>query len=443
MTFSLSQKNNLYQYLKHNIIFKQTLSNKNNNLLNKIDNNQEIIQNNCNNLILDKEELESIKNKNLKKNINIINNKDINKKKSHVSRNSQKLINIINKSLNNLNFSIEELNKLNTIYFTNISENLNKNKNLSPYNFIGNNNEIKNNLPKINNKKQKNEILNMKLYFNDNNFIKSKSQKNFINSRNKIDYDKINKENRKELNLAFLSFNPLINLKNMRILSNLDSNIKNDIENMKNKINNDIKITTSPTFYKTRYENVKKFYAKEKYKKNINNIENYLKNDKLINSLKNINKQENQNNNIVNENGKLKINKSKRKSLLFRERKQLLKQKENKEFPEKNFHQTKLNLMNMTLNKIGRALSDENMNKYFDNINDIKTKEIDLQKKIYFNNIENAKNNLIEIEKLNYFHDTNVEENKIKNYVQLENKNLISKIDKFKDVINNDLNNII
>ena len=75
MTFSLSQKNNLYQYLKHNIIFKQTLSNKNNNLLNKIDNNQEIIQNNCNNLILDKEELDSIKNKNLKKNINIINNK--------------------------------------------------------------------------------------------------------------------------------------------------------------------------------------------------------------------------------------------------------------------------------------------------------------------------------------------------------------------------------
>ena len=442
MTFSLSQKNNLYQYLKHNIIFKQTLSNKNNNLLNKIDNNQEIIQNNCNNLILDKEELESIKNKNLKKNINIINNKDINKKKSHVSRNSQKLINIINKSVNNLNFSIEELNKLNTIYFTNISENLNKNKNLSPYNFIDNNNEIKNNLPKINNKKQKNEILNMKLYFNDNNFIKSKSQKNFINSRNKIDYDKINKENRKELNLAFLSFNPLINLKNMRILSNLDSNIKNDIENMKNKINNDIKETTSPTFYKTRYEKVKKFYAKEKYKKNINNIENYLKNDKLINSLKNINKQENQNNNIVNENGKLKINKSKRKSLLFRERKQLLKQKENKEFPEKNFHQTKLNLMNMTLNKIGRALSDENMNKYFDNINDIKTKEIDLQKKIYFNNIENAKNNLIEIEKLNYFHDTNVEENKIKNYVQLENKNLISKINKFKDVINNDINNI-
>ena len=229
----------------------------------------------------------------------------------------------------------------------------------------------------------------------------------------------------------------------MRILSNLDSNIKNDIENMKNKINNDIKETTSPTFYKTRYEKVKKFYAKEKYKKNINNIENYLKNDKLINSLKNINKQENQNNNIVNENGKLKINKSKRKSLLFRERKQLLKQKENKEFPEKNFHQTKLNLMNMTLNKIGRALSDENMNKYFDNINDIKTKEIDLQKKIYFNNIENAKNNLIGIEKLNYFHDTNVEENKIKNYVQLENKNLISKIDKFKDVIDNDLNNII
>ncbi len=443
MTFSLSQKNNLYQYLKHNIIFKQTLSNKNNNLLNKIDNNQEIIQNNCNNLILDKEELDSIKNKNLKKNINIINNKDINKKKSHVSRNSQKLINIINKSLNNLNFSIEELNKLNTIYFTNISENLNKNKNLSPYNFIDKNNEIKNNLPKINNKKQKNEILNMKLYFNDNNFIKSKSQKNFINSRNKIDYDKINKENRKELNLAFLSFNPLINLKNMRLLSNLDSNIKNDIENMKNKIDNDIKETTSPTFYKTRYENVKKFYAKERYKKNINNIENYLKNDKLINSLKNINKQENQNNNIFNENGKLKINKSKRKSLLFRERKQLLKQKENKEFPEKNFHQTKLNLMNMTLNKIGRALSDENMNKYFDNINDIKTKEIDLQKKIYFNNIENAKNNLIEIEKLNYFHDTNVEENKIKNYVQLENKNLISKIDKFKDVINNDLNNII
>ena len=96
----------------------------------------------------------------------------------------------------------------------------------------------------------------------------------------------------------------------------------------------------------------------------------------------------------------------------------------------------------MTLNKIGRALSDENMNKYFDNINDIKTKEIDLQKKIYFNNIENAKNNLIEIEKLNYFHHTNIEENKIKNYVQVENKNLISNINKIKDVINNDLNNI-
>lgn len=314
---------------------------------------------------------------------------------------------------------------------------MNKNKILSPYNFIDNNKEIKNNLPKINNKKQKNEILNMKLYFNDNNFIKSKSQKNFINSRNKIDYDKINKENRKELNLAFLSFNPLINLKNMRILSNLDSNIKNDIENMKNKINNDIKETASPTFYKTRYEKVKNFYAKEKYKKNINNIENYLKNDKILNSFMTINKQENKNNNILNENGKLKINRNKRKSLLFRERKQLLKQKEKKEIPEKIFHQTKLNLMNMTLNKIERALSEENMNKYFDNINDIKTKEIDLQKKIYFNNIENAKNNLIEIEKLNYFHHTNIEENKIKNYIEKKLKIIFNEDDDNNEISKN------
>ena len=438
MKFSFSNKKNLSQYLKHNIIFKQKLNNKNNNILDKIDNNNKIITNNYNDLILDKEELDSLKNKNLKKNINIINDKNINTNKSYISRNSQKLINIINKSVNNLNFSIEELNKLNSIYFTNISE---KNKNLSSHNFIdnNNNNNIKNNLPILNNKNQKNEILNMKLYFNDNNFIKSKSQKHFINSRNKINYDKINKENRKELNLAFLSFNPLVNLKNIRLLSNLDPNIKNDIEIMKNRINNDIKETTSPTFYKTRYEKVKKFYEKEKNKKNINNIQNFFKNDDIIN----LTKQDNKNNNSFNDNnGKLIINKNKRKSLLFRERKQLLKKKDNKEIPEKNFHQIKLNLMNMTLNKIGRALSEENMNKYFDNISDIKTKEIDLQKKIYFKNIEKAKKNLVEIEKLNYFHDINDEKNKMKNYVQLENNNLISKINKIKDVINIDLNNI-
>lgn len=68
----------------------------------------------------------------------------------------------------------------------------------------------------------------------------------------------INDNYRKQLNKAFMKFNPSIHLENLKILEEIDPEIKKDIVQLKEVIEEDLKEITNKYYYKKRYNALKK-----------------------------------------------------------------------------------------------------------------------------------------------------------------------------------------
>ncbi len=67
-------------------------------------------------------------------------------------------------------------------------------------------------------------------------------------------FDYVNDNFRKQLNKAFLLFNPLIHLENLYMLQKADPSIKDDINKLRESVNEDLKEVTDKTYYKKKYE---------------------------------------------------------------------------------------------------------------------------------------------------------------------------------------------
>ena len=74
----------------------------------------------------------------------------------------------------------------------------------------------------------------------------------------------INNNFRKQLSKAFFKFNPIIHLSNLQMMSQIDSSIKNDIEELTKTINKDIETISDKRYYSKRYETIKKKNNKER-----------------------------------------------------------------------------------------------------------------------------------------------------------------------------------
>lgn len=68
----------------------------------------------------------------------------------------------------------------------------------------------------------------------------------------------INDNYRKQLNKAFMKFNPLIHLENLKMLEEVDPEIKKDICQLKEVIDQDLKEITDKNYYKQRYNELMK-----------------------------------------------------------------------------------------------------------------------------------------------------------------------------------------
>lgn len=90
-----------------------------------------------------------------------------------------------------------------------------------------------------------------------NEFNKSQSQKDLCvtNKQGKLvrNFSYINNTYRKQLNQAFMKFNPLLHLDNLKVLSKVDPEINKDINQMKSTIDHDLDEITDKYYYKKRY----------------------------------------------------------------------------------------------------------------------------------------------------------------------------------------------
>ena len=78
-------------------------------------------------------------------------------------------------------------------------------------------------------------------------------------------FDYVNDNFRKQLNKAFLLFNPLIHLENLYRLQKADPSIKEDINKLRETVNEDLKEVTDKKYYKKKYEElIKKNRAKNR-----------------------------------------------------------------------------------------------------------------------------------------------------------------------------------
>ena len=132
--------------------------------------------------------------------------------------------------------------------------------------------------------KQPNKELNIQ-----NNNLENKNNNNNIIIQNKYKLSKnfsyINDKYRRQLNNAFLRFNPITYINNLKILENADPLIKKDIDDLKKNIDEEIKELTDVHRIRKKYD---KFIEKKKMIKS-KSTNNFIEQNKTLSSLINNN----------------------------------------------------------------------------------------------------------------------------------------------------------
>lgn len=198
----------------------------------------------------------------------------------HVSPYVKKMLKKIGKNINYIKKSITDITKMNGLYLEDKAKKtlFKVNKNIDD----NNNNKA---IPKL--KLNKNN--------SDMNIMGNKTfNNNFENSEKNDDYAKnfvyVHDNYRKQLNFAFLKYNPEHHLELMKIMLPVDSNIRNDIDKIIQEVDEDIKWKCDKHHFKKKYENLlAKYYRSRSVNNQINQEENKEKNnkDKLPNIDKN------------------------------------------------------------------------------------------------------------------------------------------------------------
>ena len=277
---------------------------------------------------------------------------------------------------------------------------------------------------------------------NDNEYNKNKKKKNL-----KQNFSYVNYIYRKQLNKAFMKFNPITYLENLYFLQKIDSFVKKDINDLRKNIDKDIKDLTDKHHFAKLYEII----HKKNQNKSLNKKIIYSSVNKS-NSMKNL----------------LPLNKNKKKSNLFdlKIKLQNIKKRNMNNYNNINNNNEKYDIIQNNLNK--NDFENIKNKKKFDFIREDKTEYYNklklitqsveglLDKNLLFKNIDNGilnhytkenKNFDYEYEKQKektnklfadlYIHDINnilkKNEKNLKNKIINENKAFSNKIENIKD----------
>ena len=331
-----------------------------------------------------------------------------------VSPKAKNILLKIGKHISKMKKSISDITKMNGLYLEQNARNTFRlegdktNKTLSKLNYK--NIKLDNLLKDENNSNRTyfpntNHNSNMKNYLSDNDDIYGERHK-------KEDYVKnfmyVNDNYRKQLNFAFLKYNPISHLENLKILVQADPFIRKDISKIKEEVEEDIKWKCDKFHFRKKYLN---FISKNPRSLSVQSKPKPLspKSPKSPKSLKT--KIQKILPNIKNKNLKEKKiispQNSKSRTINFFEK---IRNKENLKYNnQKDQKIEEINNMLSVTNEIKNLISNENIN---DKINLYKT---DYEKKMYYSNRNEKKNSKNLLNKDYFLEDKKKVEDKIGN----------------------------
>ena len=380
-------------------IYTQQENLKDEYIMGKIKRNQEDILNYAE--VLNEEENNLKKKKHLKKKSKEIDEYS-EKTEKKLSDKSSKIINDVNRIISNMNESTEELKKLNALFLIGTSKKINKTNNIQSEN--------------LEELKYSKEIKDEKLIEEDEkNKLENKKKKPF-------NFTYINDNYRKQLNRAFMNFNPIIHLGNLNLLRKADPSINEDIAKLEEHINKDLKSIIDPHYYKHQYEKLLKEH--EKLRKGLKtaptenyNINNYTYNPSLTTN----------------------SNKTNNSIPVYRKRKLKNKLEIKRKFPDKELRLKELKNMDDCLKQISKSINDDNINNYYNNYNNLRNYSIQQQTHTYFPDIRKANDIMREIQQDRLIRGLNKETKNKKKYVENENNKIVEQISKGKDLLLKDI----
>ena len=289
----------------------------------------------------------------------------------------------IGKHIKRMKKSISDITKMNGLYLEQNArntfqlENKQKNEDISKLNFknIHLDSILKND---TNNRTYLNNNTNLKNYLSDDDDDKSEER------HKKEDYVKnfmyVNDNYRKQLNFAFLKYNPISHLENLKILIQADPSIRKDISKIKEEVEEDIKWKCDKFHFRKKYLN---FISKYPRSNSVQPPKMALSpkplKPKNKNILPNIKKNSQREKKIISPQY------SKGKTINFLDK---LRSRENLKYT--NQKEQKIEEMNQMLNatsQINNLIKDENIN------NKINLYKTDYAQKMYYTNRDNSKIN--------------------------------------------------
>ena len=208
-------------------IWKQKQNILSDGIMPKISYNKKVVKEALNNIIgeenedINKINVNNIKNKNELKASTSTKNLD------QVSPYAKKILKKINKHIKKIKDSSEDITAMNALYLDNriFPEKQTNNNSLSKSDHI--------NFSKTPNNK--------KISFSQDNILNDNYSAAVIKKDKRNNFLYVNSNYRKQLNRAFMKFNPMIYLNNLKILLQISPSIREDIKKTKNEIEEDIK----------------------------------------------------------------------------------------------------------------------------------------------------------------------------------------------------------
>ena len=377
-------------------IYTQQENLKDEHIIGKIKRNQEDILNYAE--VLNEEENNLKKKKHLKKKSKEIDELS-EKTEKKLSDKSSKIINDVNRIISNMNESTEELKKLNALFLIGTSKKINKTNNIQSEN--------------LEELKYSKEIKDEKLIEEDEkNKLENKKKKPF-------NFTYINDNYRKQLNRAFMNFNPIIHLGNLNLLRKADPSINEDIAKLEEHINKDLKSIIDPHYYKHQYEKLLKEHEKSRKRMNTAPTENY--------------------NYTYNPSLTTNSNKTNNSIAVYRKRKIKNKLEIKRKFPDKELRLKELKNMDDCLKQISKSINENNINNYYNNYNNLRNYSIEQQTHTYFPDIRKANDIMREIQQDRLIRGLNKETKTKKKYVEIENDKIVEQISKGKDSLLKDI----
>ena len=241
---------------------------------------------------------------------------------------------------------------------------------------------------------------------------------------------------RRQINKAFVNYNPNIHLSSIHKLKENDPETEKEYQQKLKEVNDITKIKNSYLFGND-YKNEQKLDKSNEIKEEINaeDKSNILGNNNSIGY--SVGTAETDNPSIMRHptqmipsQGNLFGKKKK-----FKNKKQEIKRK----FPEKEKREKELSLMSSVLCNIGNSISNENIGNYFDKYKELTSTDIPQQRHLYFKGMGKANKLLAEIQEILHYKDADDDANIKKRIVTNESDALVEKIGAMKKSVINEI----